>query len=215
MLLARIEKALRDGFPTDGENVVKSPHLELMGAGADNICVFAKTVQHMIQNVGMKIEALRKPEPEAYRKVINHIKHDKDKLSFNGVSGTVAFTQNDKPGRLGLWQIKGNSRATVGNVSAVGSVSVDWTQGLGDTIWTEAYPDPEEPPFQWLYIIIPFGVSLIVCPCVIAVYTEQFGGCSRQHLYGKGVFGATKDKGQDKKDNRINSGANPGSEAAA
>ncbi|CAJ1390396.1 unnamed protein product [Effrenium voratum] len=164
-LLDHIHKSIAQGYNDvtgNSTGAIEHPHVELMGAGADAICVQAKAIQHML--LDHDISELRSRQEAVYNKAVNFIR---DELQIEGVSGPVKFSGNDRPGRLGLWQLSGSERILVGTVYDNGTIETGLSEGLRNETWLPAFPEPPSQPFPIGYVIVSIGVCMIVCPILL------------------------------------------------
>ena len=85
----------------------------------------------------------------------------RDELQIEGVSGAVNFSGNDRPGRLGLWQLSGSERFPVGTVYENGTIETGLSEGLRNDMWLPATP------FPMGYVLVSVGVFMIFCPSLL------------------------------------------------
>jgi len=165
--LELLDQHLADGYPTvgDNESMVAKPHMELRAHSADGVCALAKTMAHFM--LSHSVDELRNPTPEFYQEFVNHMKTG---LAFQGVSGWVNFTGNDKPETISMKQVRGQEFITIGMASN-GSVEMDMNGGLSNDSWTAAKEDTKE-SFPWLVFKILTPLLCICCPAI--------AGCIRQ-----------------------------------
>jgi len=144
--------------------MVARPHMELLAHAADGVCAFAKTMGYLMgPPVSASIEELRKPSPELYRAFVDYMKNG---LVFQGVSGKVNFTGNDKAEPLALKQVQGQDSLIVGYAfSNNGSVRMDVNGGPSNESWQEANPDPET-QFPYLIFQVLTPILCICCPVI-------------------------------------------------
>jgi len=171
--LELMEQHLLDGYPVPGNNetMVARPHMELLAHAADGVCAFAKTMGYLMgPPVSASIDDLRKPSPELYSAFVDYMKND---LVFQGVSGKVNFTGNDKSEPLALKQVQGQDSLIVGYAfSSNGSVRMDVNGGPSNASWQEAYPDPTAYfPFLVFQVLIP--LLCICCPAIAGCIRSQ------------------------------------------
>ncbi|CAJ1385653.1 unnamed protein product [Effrenium voratum] len=175
-LLDHINKSIAQGYNDvtgNSTGAIEHPHVELMGAGADAICVQAKAIQHML--LDHDISELRSPQEAVYNKAVNFIRHE---LQIEGVSGPVKFSGNDKPGRLGLWQLSGSERIPVGTVYENGTIETGLSEGLRNETWLPAFPEPPSEPFPIGYVVVSIGVFMIFCPVLLGCIVGHNGSIS-------------------------------------
>ena len=160
-LLDHIHNSIAQGYNDSTGNsigAIEHPHVELMGAAADAICVQAKAIQHML--LDHDISELRSPQEAVYNKAVNFIR---DELQIEGVSGPVKFSGNDRPGRLGLWQLSGSERIPVGTVYENGTIETGLSEGLRNDMWLPATP------FPMGYVVVSTGVFMLCCPGLLGI----------------------------------------------
>jgi hypothetical protein len=94
-------------------------------------------------------------------------------LVFQGVSGKVNFTGNDKSEPLALKQVQGQDSLIVGYAfSSNGSVRMDVNGGPSNASWTEALPDPTASfPYLVFQVLIP--LLCICCPAIAGCIRSQ------------------------------------------
>merc|ERR1712224_17886 len=86
----------------------------------------------------------------------------KTQLGFQGVSGWVNFTGNDKLAPTALKQVRGDVLLTVGMAFPNGSLVFDINGGPVNESWKPARPDPEPYfPYMLLQVLTP-----ILCCCM-------------------------------------------------
>jgi len=170
--LELLDGHLTDGYPTAGnpDQMVERPHMELRAHSADAVCAFAKTIRHFLidSKEDYQVRDLREPSTEFYQEFTRWMKHD---LAFQGVSGWVNFTGNDKPETMALKQVRGEALVTIGMAFPNGSMVMDMNGGLTNDTWTAAKDDVEE-SFPWLVFKILTPLLCVCCPAV--------AGCIRQ-----------------------------------
>jgi len=141
---------------------ITHPHDELINFAVDATCVFAKSIQSMLQK-GHPMESMRSPTADIYHELLDYMKGE---LEFEGVSGNVKFTGNDRLGELGLWQTRGNHSELVGTVGIAGNISAGYWTGLRNSTWKPAPADEVEPAFPWIIVIavlVSFMVLAVGC----------------------------------------------------
>jgi len=166
--LELLDQHLVDGYPTVGNNetMVARPHMELRAHSADGVCALAKTMAHfMLEHT---VNELRNPTTEFYQEFVTYMKEG---LAFQGVSGWVNFTGNDKPEAISMKQVRGPELVTIGMAFPNGSIQMDMNGGLANDSWAPAKEDPKE-SFPWLVFKILTPLLCVCCPAV--------AGCIRQ-----------------------------------
>merc|ERR1719478_2037047 len=116
--------------------MIERPHMELRAHSADGVCALAKTMAHfMAENT---IDQLRNPSTKLYNEFVTYLKTG---LAFQGVSGWVNFTGNDKPESVALKQVRGQEFVTIGLAFPNGTMSLAMNGGLANDSWTAAKDD--------------------------------------------------------------------------
>jgi len=168
MFLQSLDQHLVDGYPTVGDNetMVERPHMELRAHSADGVCAFAKTIEHFL--IDHTVDELRNPSTKFYQDFVDYMKTG---LAFQGVSGWVNFTGNDKPESIIMKQVRGEDFLDIAMVFPNGSMSTGMNGGLSNDTWAPAKADVEESfPFLVFKVLTP-----LLCVCCPAV-----AGCIRQ-----------------------------------
>jgi len=165
---ALLDQHMLDGYPVagDAETMIERPHKELEGHSADGVCALAKTMAHFLED--HTVDDLRNPSTEFYHDFVNYLKEG---LAFQGVSGWVNFTGNDKPAAVAMKQVRGEEFVTIGLAFPNGSMSMDMNGGLANDSWTAAKEDVED-SFPWLVFKIITPLLCVCCPAI--------AGCIRQ-----------------------------------
>jgi len=160
--LELLDQHLHDGYPIAGDNEtqVSRPHMALRGHSADGVCALAKTMAHFLQS--HTVDDLRNPSTEMYQEFISYLKTG---LAFQGVSGWVNFTGNDKPESVALKQVRGQEFVTIGLAFPNGTMSMEMNGGLANDSWTAAKDDVEE-SFPWLVFKILTPLLCVCCPAI-------------------------------------------------
>ena len=167
--LELLDQHLVDGYPTVGDNetMVARPYMELRAHTADGVCALAKTIAHFLAD-DHTVDDLRNPSTQLYNEFVNYLKLG---LAFQGVSGYVNFTGNDKPETVAMKQVIGEEFVTIGMAFVNGTTVMDMHGGLSNASWTAAKEDVEE-DFPWLVFKILTPLLCVCCPAV--------AGCVRQ-----------------------------------
>jgi hypothetical protein len=170
-MLAMIDQHLVEGYPS-GDNVtaVPSPYHDLKAHAADATCVFMYTVKHLLLHEGKTIDEIRRPNEDTYNLFVNHIKTG---ISFNGVSGKVQFSGNDKPAYLAVRQVREGAELLVGVKWMNSTSDLTINDGPTNASWNPAFPDPPPPPSNFPYWAFQAFVP-IMCVCCPAI-----AGCIR------------------------------------
>jgi len=196
-----VRNTLEEGYPTSptrlnplGRNAtpILYPHDHLVNFAVDGVCMLAMAVQRMIFKEMFTIQELQKPHQEQrFQRVIGFMRN---RLDFQGASGRVRMTGNDREGYLAAWQASGNSSKLVGHILAErtnfdglwlesSAVNLSWATGLQNGSWEVAPDDvlpPEEDPFPILAVVIPVLVLFFMAICCYAIYSSKKTGGSRE-----------------------------------
>jgi hypothetical protein len=168
-LMNVINQSLYSGYPTNSSNnAVPAPHEQLMGAGAEGICMIVKMVRHMLDE-GHDISSLRSPQDAVYKKAIEFLRQG----GITGISGKIDFNGNDRIGRLGLFQVQSGKQVAVGTVEQDGAVHTSWKLGLRNSSWTGNLPEAEEEPFPYAAVVVPLAIALVCFPCIAAWFAVR------------------------------------------
>jgi len=162
-----LDQHLTDGYPTagDADIMVARPHKELQAHSADAVCALAKSMWHILQENPESsdlLDLLRNPSTELYNQFVTYIKEG---LAFQGVSGWVNFTGNDKPEAVAMKQVRGEDFLTIGLAFPNGTITMDMNGGLANDSWTAAKADAED-SFPWLVFKILTPLLCICCPAL-------------------------------------------------
>merc|ERR1719424_1076029 len=134
------------------DTMEERPFDEIIGLVADGTCLIAKAVQRMV-DMGYNIETLRSPTSPVYKDMVKVLRAE----NFTGASGYVTFQGNDKPGYLGIWQVRANESIMVGNVDPNGiNFTMSYEDGLRNDTWTAAPADVVAEEFPWVVIPATF-----------------------------------------------------------
>jgi len=164
---------LGTGYPSEEyNNSVSHPHEEVLNFAIDGICVFALMTKYMMDR-GRTIEDLRTPDESVYKRMIHFMK---ERMKFQGASGTVDIEGNDLPGLLAVWQVSGNMSMLVGSADPLGNVDLSFETGLVNDTWSEApvveIIDNKE-DFPILAVVIP-ALAIVLCGIICyAVYSGR------------------------------------------
>jgi hypothetical protein len=115
-----LESSFKTGLVGNKDSAVADPFPLIQGNAADGACVIAMMVRHFLQQ-GRSMEEIKKPNEEMYDAIQSYIK---TQLDFQGISGRVKFSGNDKPGYLGVTQVQG------GKTVDVGTIDLGWMDGV-------------------------------------------------------------------------------------
>eukprot|EP00929_Paragymnodinium_shiwhaense_P122716 TRINITY_DN9570_c0_g3_i2.p1 TRINITY_DN9570_c0_g3~~TRINITY_DN9570_c0_g3_i2.p1 ORF type:complete len:1317 (+),score=311.18 TRINITY_DN9570_c0_g3_i2:284-4234(+) len=163
--LEALDQHLKDGYPIPGDNetMVARAHHELRAHAADGVCALAQTIAFLLGEPNfVSLEDLQKPSAALYNKFVQHMKTG---LNFNGVSGLVNFTGNDKPETMALRQVQEDSFLVVGLSFPNGSLQFGENGGPTNESWRAAMPDAK-PYFPYFVFQILTPITVICCPSI-------------------------------------------------
>jgi hypothetical protein len=158
---------LADGYPLgDDSTKVDDPYQDVKGNAADGACVFAYAIRHMLMDRMIPLADIKQHTEEAYRGFVDYIKHE---MVFQGISGLVNFTGNDKPGYLAVQQVHEGKKVLVGTSN--GTVDLTVNGGPSNASWKPSHPDvvPPEADFPYWAFQVFLPILCIICPCLAAV----------------------------------------------
>jgi len=171
--LTLLDQHLAQGYPFgDRATQVPSPYGLIKANAADAICTIAFTVKYLLEQ-GHSIETIQKPDPSLYAKFLDYMK---TKVDFQGASGHVKFSGNDRPHYLVVQQVQQGKNVDVGLVSpksedSNGKVTggdMEWTNGgPGGAMWKAEPVEPPPPdnfPYWTLNVLLP--LFLCISPMV-------------------------------------------------
>jgi len=164
-----LDHTLMHGMEGDESTKVEQPFNDLKAHAADGACVFAYTLNHLLAE-GHSMSEIESHTVEVYQKFNHYIKHKLHADPFQGASGMVQFTGNDRLAYLSIQQVQQGEKVAVGTCSY--NVSIDLTLGGGvdNSSWKPAHPDalppPEDFPYWAFQIFLP--VLCICCPALAA-----------------------------------------------
>jgi hypothetical protein len=163
--LELLDVTLKHGYDDDATTAVEQPFSDLKAHPADAACVFAYAVKHLI-GAGFKMADIKNNDESVYTEFIDYIKG----VEFQGVSGFIRFTGNDKPAHLGVYQVREGHNVLVGTCSHNGTKDFDINGGPSNASWKPAHPDQEPPPddFPFWAIQIFLPLLCICCPAIAA-----------------------------------------------
>mmetsp|Transcript_4320 Transcript_4320/g.12274 ORF Transcript_4320/g.12274 Transcript_4320/m.12274 type:complete len:135 (-) Transcript_4320:49-453(-) len=123
---------------------------------------------------GYTLSELQTPTIGIYDEFQDYIK---DQIDFNGLSGRVTFSGNDKPSVFGVDQVREVSDE---NPIVVGLLHLDGVfnftaGGVVSDAWQPASPDPPpaESTFPFLAVQVAVPASLICVPLTLAVVSVR------------------------------------------
>jgi hypothetical protein len=161
--MEKLDGHLANGYPTgDASTVIPDPYNDVRMHAADGTCAIAYTVAHLMEQ-GFTLTQIEQNNQAAYDGFIRYIKQE---LSFQGVSGLVQFSANDKPAFLAVQQVQEGSTVLVGTCSHNSSVDLTLNGGPSNASWNSAFPDviPEEAQFPYWVFQIVLPILCICCP---------------------------------------------------
>jgi len=126
----------------------------------DGVCALAKTMAHFM--LTHTADDLRNPSTEYYQEFVNYMKTG---LAFQGVSGWVNFTGNDKPETISMKQVRGQELIAIGMAFPNGSMHMDMNGGLANDSWAPAKEDAAE-SFPWLIFKVLTPLLCVCCPAL-------------------------------------------------
>lgn len=92
----------------------------------------------------------------------------KNDLDFQGASGRVKFSDNNRPNLLAVKQVLQGKEVEVGLVELDGKIS--WIgNGTSDAAWAEEPADPPERFGYWLVFQIGVPTLILTCACVFGI----------------------------------------------
>jgi hypothetical protein len=160
--LTLLDEHLADGYPTKGDNetMIARPHMELRAHTADGVCALALTIAHFL--IDHTVDEMRNPTTTFYEGFVAYLKTG---LAFQGVSGWVNFTGNDKPETISMKQVLGEEFVMVGMAFPNGSMLMNMHGGLTNDSWAPAKADAEE-SFPWLVFKVLTPLLCVCCPAI-------------------------------------------------
>jgi hypothetical protein len=159
--MEKLDGHLANGFPTgDASTVILDPYNDVRMHAADGTCVIAYTVAHLMS------EGFTLAEIEGNQVAGEFTQYVKQTIDFQGVSGWVSFTGNDKPAFLAVQQVQEGSSVLVGTCSHNSSVDLTINGGPSNASWNPAFPDviPAEAAFPYWVFQIVLPILCICCP---------------------------------------------------
>eukprot|EP00930_Biecheleria_cincta_P105147 TRINITY_DN9771_c0_g1_i1.p1 TRINITY_DN9771_c0_g1~~TRINITY_DN9771_c0_g1_i1.p1 ORF type:complete len:358 (-),score=79.77 TRINITY_DN9771_c0_g1_i1:696-1640(-) len=155
-----IDDHFQKGFPAgNAANRVADPYYGIKSHVVDATCAIAKTVEHLYKTKGYSVQLIQKPNDEVYAEFKRYMKNE---LDFQGASGRVKFSDNNRPNPLGVKQVLQGKEVEVGVVHLNGTIS--WIgNGTSSAAWAE---EPEDPPERFGYwIVFQIGIPLLILCC--------------------------------------------------
>jgi len=168
--LTLLDQHLLEGYPLgDRATMVADPYGTIKANAADAVCAIAFTVKYLLEQ-GHSIQAIQKPDAMLYAKFLDYVK---TKIDFQGASGRVKFSGNDRPHYLAVQQVQQGSNVDVGLVSPPEAQDADadgaavdpleWTNGGPNGAYWKAEPVDPPPPDNFPYWAIQVFVPLLLC----------------------------------------------------
>lgn len=165
-----IQTHIEEGFPSgDVESVLQNPYKSIIGNAVDSTCVIGYAVKYMLDQ-GYTLSELQSPTVAIYDELQAYIK---EQIDFDGMSGRVTFSGNDKPNVFAVDQVREVSDE---NPIVVGLLHLDGVfnftaGGVVSDAWQPAFPDPPpaESTFPFLAVQVAVPASLICIPLTLAV----------------------------------------------
>jgi hypothetical protein len=157
---------LANGYPLgDDSTKVDDLYQDVKGNAADGTCVFAYALRHLMIDLMIPLDDIKAHTAETYEAFVNYIKLE---VEFQGMSGWVNFTGNDKPAYLAVQQVQQGKKVLVG--TANGTVDLTHHGGPSNASWKPAHPDKLPPatdfPYWAFQVFLP--ILCIFCPAVAA-----------------------------------------------
>jgi len=161
-----LDEHFAQGFPKGDEvTAVLDPYKDIRMHAVDGTCVFAYAVRHLMKD--FSLYDIEKHTEEVYGSFINYIKNG---IDFQGVSGQVKFSANDRPAYLAVHQVQQGSKILVGTCSQNISVDLTVNGGPSNASWKPAHPDaiPAEESFPYVVFQILIPLLCLCCPALAA-----------------------------------------------
>ena len=165
--LELLDEHLEHGYPLGDEaSEVHDPYLAVRAHSADGTCVLAYAVKQLLSD-GFSLYDIEQHTSEAYTAFIDFIKTRAD---FQGVSGQVKFSGNDKAAYLGVQQVREGSTVLVGTCSHNSTIDLTVNGGPSNASWQPAFPDvlPAEAHFPYWAFQVFLPILCICCPALAA-----------------------------------------------
>jgi hypothetical protein len=157
-----LDDHLANGYPLGDESTkIEDPYKDVKGNAADGTCVFAYALRHLMMNKMISLDDIKEHTVEAYAAFVNYIKLE---VEFQGISGFVNFTGNDKPAYLAVQQVQEGKKVLVGTSN--GTVDLTVNGGPSNASWKPPHPDvpPPEPDFPYWAFQVFLPILCICCP---------------------------------------------------
>jgi hypothetical protein len=168
--LELLDHHLEHGYPEGDEATkVSNPFNDLKAHAADGTCVFAYALNHLLSE-GHTMHEIESHTVTIYGKFKHFIKHKLNAEPFQGASGLVQFSGNDKLAYLSVQQVIAGAKVQVGTCSYNISIDLSLNGGPINSSWKPAHPDalppPEDFPYWAFQIFLP--ILCICCPALAA-----------------------------------------------
>lgn len=176
-----ISMHLSEGYPAGYGNAVESPYTNIQSYGADGVCMIALTVKEMMSR-GYTLDQLILQEETTYNEMVYFMKTN---LSFEGVSGLVQFSGNERRSYLAITQVRDHESIPVGYLLSddADSVTIDYAI-LTSNFWVPAPGDegPVSTIKTWHLVLIGIivGTCLVVTPVCATIWCVARKCTSRQ-----------------------------------
>lgn len=157
-----LDQHLQDGYPSGNRATrVADPYHRLKANAADASCVWAYTLQKFLGD-DYTMEQIKNPTQELYELMVQYIQTG---IDFQGVSGRVKFSGNDKLGSLGIEQVINGSSFLVGTYNTDNVLNLTFNGGITAAAWKPAFPDPPPPPSNFPFTAVKVAIPLILIFC--------------------------------------------------
>jgi hypothetical protein len=170
--LKLLDQHVAEGYPLGDESTqVSQPFDEVKAHAADATCVFAYAVKHLLaEPLSFSMADIKGNTEAVYSEFISFIKTTVD---FQGASGRITFSGNDKAAYLGVVQIQDGAKKLVGTCSHNGTTDLTVNGGPSNASWQPAHPDAPPPEENFPYFVFQVFLPLL-CICCPAL-----GACIR------------------------------------
>jgi hypothetical protein len=157
-----LDQHLQDGYPSGNRATrVADPFHRLKANAADASCVWAYTLQKFLGD-DYTMEQIKNPTQELYELMVQYIQTG---IDFQGVSGRVKFSGNDKLGSLAIEQVINGSSFLVGTYNTDNVLNLTFNGGITAAAWKPAFPDPPPPPSNFPFTAVKVAIPLILIFC--------------------------------------------------
>jgi hypothetical protein len=157
-----LDDHLVNGYPLGDEStIVTDPYHDVKANAADGTCVFAYALRHLMINQKFSLDDIKSHTQEAYKAFVDYIKLE---VEFQGISGFVNFTGNDKPAYLAVQQVQAGKKVLVGTVNDTVDLTVNG--GPSNASWKPPHPDvpPPEADFPYWVFQVFLPLMCLCCP---------------------------------------------------